>query len=340
MSRKSTGFLMILVILCLTAVSLAAEEKVDAQSRLRELAIQAKKQGEKPPNAESPTELPQGLKQLTHNGKAKRESQPDWDADPSGIYFVEKGGGVGRIMRLDLASSAVDTVVAHAYFNASQPAVSPDGKFLAYLTRRVDTHESIWIRRLEDGLEGKLSEDIEASEACPAWNAQGGKLYFNRKTTNSQNHRAVSCLKNGDAMKVVGREQGSYYSPTVTKDGDQVAWLHREGRDTKIVLMNTELTALTRDVRTPGYTVASMDWMPNGESMIVSYMDNSNPDHGFDIGLLNLESGSIELLADLGHYDSDPCISPDGTRAVFVANPQGQQDLYLLTLPSEPSMED
>ncbi|MBC8366444.1 PD40 domain-containing protein [bacterium] len=340
MSRKSTAFLMIPVFLAILAGPLAAQEKVDAQARLKELAKKAKEQGDQAAEAEASQELPEGLRQLTHNGKGKRESQPEWDADLSGIYFVEKGGGVGRIMRLDLKSAAVDTIVAHDFFNASQPAVSPDGKFLAYQTRRVDTHESIWIRRLEDGLEGKLSEDVEVLETGPAWNAQGGKLYFNRKTPNSQNHRAVSCLKNGDAMKVVGREQGSYYAPTLSMDGEQVAWLHRHGRDTKIVLMNTELTALTRDVRTPGYTVAAMDWLPDGESMIVSYMDNSNPDHGFDIGLLNLENGSIELLVDLGHYDSDPCISPDGTHAVFVANPQGQQDLYLLALPSEPNMED
>jgi len=335
-----TCFLMIPLILTLLAGPLVAQEKVDAQARLKELAIKAKNRGEEARSAETTLELPRGLKQLTHNGGGKRESQPDWDSDLSGIYFAEKGSGVGRIMRLDLKSASVDTIVAHAYFSASQPAISPDGKFLAYQTRRVDTHESVWIRRLEDGLEGKLSEDVEVAETDPAWNAKGGKLYFNRKTTNSQNHRAMSCLKNGDAMKVVGREQGSYYTPTVSMDGDQVAWLHRQGRDTKIVLMNTELTALTRDVRTPGYTVASMDWMPGGESMVVSYMDNSNPNHGFDIGLLNLESGSLELLMDLGHYDSDPCVSSDGAHVVFVANPQGQQDLFLLTLPSEPSMEE
>jgi Tol biopolymer transport system component len=119
-----------------------------------------------------------------------------------------------------------------------------------------------------------------------------------------------------------------------------VAWIYRDGRDSKIVIINAELSAITRDVETLGYSIASMDWMPNGRHMIVSYLDNSDPDHGFDLGILDTDTGSVKHALDLGQYDSEPMVSPDGLSVVFYSNPEDSSEIFLWTLPSDISAED
>jgi len=313
-----------------TGPSLAGKE-LSGHDRLLDLAKQAHDGGAKPHARNANPDLPRNVLRLTQS--TGKKSWPSWSPDGKAIYYADQGGGPTRILRKWIGGGEPDTVVAEKYWAAKEPAISPDGAYLAYQSERADTKRSIWIRRLSDGLEGKLNEQTDAVESGPAWSDTGARLFFNRRGPNSMRYRAVSCLRNGDALKVVGLEQSDYFHPTVSPDGREVAWILRNGRESRIVLVSSELSAIARDVRTPGYAVASMDWMPDGRRMIVSYMDNSVPDRGFDLGILDTEEASIERVLNLGHYDSDPKVSPDGRSVAFIANPDGRPQLYLWTLP-------
>lgn len=209
MQKRIPALLAALLVLALAIP--AQVEPEDARSRLQRLARQARNA---PPPAEAridsipEPDLPDGMVRLTRS--ADEETAPVWAPDGNSIFFSSLGSGPTRILRLDIGGAAPDTIVAHQYFPAAEPAVSPDGAYLAYQSQRADTKRCIWIRRLADGLEGKLNEDRVVTESGVAWSHAGGTLYFSRLSSNSQYHRAMSSLRNGDALKVVGREQGDY----------------------------------------------------------------------------------------------------------------------------------
>ncbi len=335
---KTRLILGIVLASALAAAPLFAGEDDRGFGRLLDLAKQAKGAKEKAADPTPTLELPEGLVRLTNSPGKK--SSPCWSPDGEVLYYVDQGNGPTRILSMEIGGGEVDTIVSSEYWAAQDPAISPDGAYLAYQTQRIDTKNSIWIRRLEDGLEGKLIDATDSVENHPAWNRSGGKLYFNRRGPNSMHHRAMSSLRNGEGLKVVGLEQGNYYHPVVSPDGTEVAWIHRDGRDSKIVIINAKLNAITRDVRTPGYSIASMDWMPDGRRMIISYLDNSDPDHGFDLGVLDTDTGSVMHALNLGHYDSDPKVSPDGRSVVFSSNPKKVSEIFIWTLPTDFNVED
>jgi len=318
--------------------SLAPADVESSHSRLQALARKASVDSVAAAREGSASKLPPGLRRLS--ASEDREETPIWSPDGSAVLYVGTGNGPSRILKMSPGQAVPDTIVQHRYFPAADPALTPDGTFLAYQTQRPDTKRNLWVRRLADGIEGKLTEDLYDRESQPAWSRAGRTIYFVKMSPNSDSQRAMSCLVNGDGLRVVGREQGSYFNPCVSPDGSLVAWIHRLDRDSRIVLMNPEVEALSRGFETPGYSIASMDWMPDGVRLLVSYMDNSAPDKGFDLGLLDTGSGRMEPLLDLGPYDSNPRVSPDGTTVAFSSNPDGVQKIYLYTLPAESGMEE
>jgi Tol biopolymer transport system component/DNA-binding winged helix-turn-helix (wHTH) protein len=83
---------------------------------------------------------------------------------------------------------------AHARFvpvvsgplNESDPAVSPDGRQVAFVQREAGDHASadIYIRDLLDGQTTRVTEDA-ASDRMPAWSPDGARLAFVRVTAKS-----------------------------------------------------------------------------------------------------------------------------------------------------------
>ena len=339
MSKRFLGFAALLLTLAAAGQTFGDEE--DGLTRLQRLAKQA---GEAPKSPEAAVEnppmivLPEGVVRLTDSND--KEVEPAWAPDGDAVYYSFDGTGPAMILRTTLGGAETDTIVSHSHFPATEPAASPDGAYLAYRTSRPDTRRSIWIRRLADGLEGKLNGDQKSREMGVVWSHAGGALYFSRQESDSRFKKAVSCLKNGDGLKTIGREEGDYTAPALSPDGGEIAWIHRVDRESKIVVINTELTALSYDVFTPGYVISSMDWLPDGRRMIVSFLDLSNPRHGFDLGLLDTGSGELQTLLDLGPNDFTPRVSPDGTRVAFSSNLGDAHRIYIWTLPPDLSGEE
>lgn len=91
------------------------------------------------------------------------------------IAFIESGGGTRAdigVMRPDGPSSA--TLVVQTPFDETAPALSPDGRLLAYQTDESGRWEVV-VLRLADGRRGPVSS---TGGVKPFWSRDGGTLFF------------------------------------------------------------------------------------------------------------------------------------------------------------------
>jgi TolB protein len=101
--------------------------------------------------------------------------EPAWSRDGAGLYFVSARAGGFRIFRHDFATRT-DTVVVTGF----QPAVSPDGKQLAYVASvqgRLGTG-GLWVKELPNGEPRLVHYEESEYRMKPAWTPDGQSLLY------------------------------------------------------------------------------------------------------------------------------------------------------------------
>ncbi len=103
------------------------------------------------------------------------ELDPAWSADGKALYFTSIAGKFREqaIFKIDIASGTKTRVVE----SGGNPAVSPDGKYLAYVSR--DRDADLWVQELATGNKVQITSGPEI-EVSPEWSADGTRIYFNR----------------------------------------------------------------------------------------------------------------------------------------------------------------
>ncbi|HEY9228244.1 MAG TPA: hypothetical protein VIP11_16425, partial [Gemmatimonadaceae bacterium] len=144
--------------------------------------------------------------------------EPTWSRDGKALYFVSARNGGWRIFRHDLATNA-DT----ALINGIQPAVSPDGKSLAYAQgglRVLDlaTLESRVVRAEETEYRVK-----------PAWTPDGKNILYVTEDRGSNDIRVIPAA-GGDPIELTIDDEHHEMSPAVSPDGKRFAFVaYRDG---------------------------------------------------------------------------------------------------------------
>lgn len=333
---------LVLLLLALAAGPAAAQNEGEAPADTSELSplqrlLQRAKSGERPPRPEIEKErapLPAGVRQLTTS--AGEESSPCWAPDGS-IYFGLRDRKVQEIHRLDLASGET-TLASLPMESASEPNISPDGKYMAFVRNVRGMGSKTFVMRLDDSEQAKLTPVVgRDQESNPVWSRSGGTIYFSLSREAAPFKSAMSISREGENMQDLGGgielEGDSHASPHMSPDGRRVGWVVRHGHESFLRLMDTKISSLVEEVRVPERFFGDFDWLPDGRRVVVSYLDLNQPREGYSLGILDLESGELEPWLDLSRADGQPAVSPDGKSVVFRSKWSGNGDLYLAELP-------
>lgn len=299
-------------------------------SRLQELARKAQASGDKVKQEEVVRPLPASVTRL--EGIQGLASDPCWGHDSKSILFTLAGERTSKILRKSLDSEELEILLESPYYSADQPDLSPDGRHLAYRSKRHD-HRGIWIRRLEDGEEGKLTPDLEVLESSPVWSPTGMKLYFESRKKGSNQSKGMVSNRNGDNLRTLSGERGEHSHPAASPDGEKVAWIHRWGPMSQILISQTRIRTLAKPLPLYDILLSTMDWTADSRRLIVSYAHQDSLEKGFDLGLLDPENGKLELLLDLDPSIVSPRLSPDGSKVVFQSYGSGQSGIMIYSLP-------
>ncbi len=223
------------------------------------------------------------------------------------------------IMSLVLASLGAAQVPGPAGGSASQPAWSPDGTRLAYVSDELGTAVVV----LQDLATGERRFLGPAEH--PAWSPDGRQLAVVRQpeeiTPATHPDVWVVDVATGSLRNVTAPLGDAYYGEAAwSPDGKWLAVSRLRG--------NTEdLLLLPLGGGTPRAVGAELHarmpaWSPDGARIAIQGVASRN----FDLYLLNVASGTATRLTSDPRWDGDPAWSPDGSRLLFVRARVGGAD--------------
>jgi len=192
----------------------------------------------------------------------------------------------------------------------SSPRWSPDGKNLAFLSNRGE-EQQVYVMRMEGGEAAAVSKGKAGVESF-AWSPDGRSIALLAPDPKSEAQEKKE--KEKDDARVVDRDT-------------------KYARLRVLDLAKKEERALTE----PSWKVDELEWLPDGQSIVVQATDRPSSDRMTDrIYLVNVKSGKKkELLAPRGPF-GHLRVAPDGLAVGFVGSrDDGPEPHDLQILPVE-----
>jgi len=210
-----------------------------------------------------------------------------------------------------------------------QPALSPDGKFVAYAAGDA-VFMRVFIRPIGGGRTIPLSDDSMSVESQPRWSPDGTQLLFL-----TRGGASVAPALGGSAHAVVAgsgdlRVRAAAWSP----DGREIAFVRGDS-----------LQVVSAQGGTPRYLGTGREshtcaWSPRGSWIACVSLNGVAVEPGNSFGnlapsgidLFPVSGGPSHRLVEPTSSNLDPVWSPDGRFLYFVSNRDGPRDIYALAI--------
>jgi dipeptidyl aminopeptidase/acylaminoacyl peptidase len=215
-----------------------------------------------------------------------RETNWDDDAYETEIWVGDPAAGTRRQLTRGRKSSA-------------QPAWSPDGKWLAFVSDRSDKRQIYRINAL--GGEAEVLTDAPEGINGFVWSPDGRSIAYTATEPKS------------DAIKERDKKYGEF---TVVDSDQRMAHLH----------VFDLATRKSRQITNGAFVVGDFNWSPDGTRIAFDHRINSDPANlgSANISIVDVADGALRPLVTLEGPDASPVWSPDGSRIAFettMANP-------------------
>jgi eukaryotic-like serine/threonine-protein kinase len=220
--------------------------------------------------------------------------------------------------------------------NLSGPALSPDGKMLAYV-QGIEGKQDLYVSRLSGGEHLRLTND-GAQKDDPQFSPDGEKIVFVRHVGAS--NQAELCLipaLGGTIVPLVPWGESPAWSP----DGNRLAFIVRKPGETETLATSSADGSDTRvivkgDDVYPFFGRAS--WSPDGKLVAAS---RSRGGMNREIWTVPAQGGTPERLTKdaQGVVSDSPVFAPDGRGVIHRSNRGGASNIWWQPLEAKPPVQ-
>ena len=235
------------------------------------------------------------------DGVAGVDSEPSGGGDPgagtAGLVWVSKRaaapGAAERDGELWYLREGTTTArkLTDDEFTEQNPALSPDGRFVAFSSDRAGNPD-IWVIGV-DGTGLRRVTDDPAADTSPTWSPSGGQIAFS-STRDDPAGEIYTVPSGGGAAVRITTDPAADTQPAWSPRGDRIAFtttrFHPEG---DVALVPAAGGAVTRAVPDPGDS-AEPAWSPSGA--VLAFVTHRGDPAG-DVFQVNVDNGALSPVS-------------------------------------------
>jgi len=227
------------------------------------------------------------------------------------------------------------------------PALSPDGKHIAYVANK-NLHDEIYLlsqkedgswesRHLIKGGAGNRFESLRFFDSGINWSRDGGKIAFVSKSGKDDAIYVMEPETRKLLKKLIFKELNGLLSPAFSPDGFSLVFVGISGGVSDLYIYDAVVESLRR-LTHDRHAELHPQWSPDGKSIVFASDRGPATDENrllfgnYNLALLHLESGAVEVLTQLPGDAVNPQWSPDGSEIAFISDHQGIPNIYRFNL--------
>lgn len=217
------------------------------------------------------------------------------------------------------------------------PAISPDGKQIAYFVQNADEHPAIHLMNIDGSADRKLINSVNSSAPDIAWRADGKGFYYTKievvRNTDLYNDIYFYDLESRKEIRLTKYLRAR--DPAPSPDGSKLVFVTNRLGKTRLATMplQPEKIAHAEDINwlteDSEYQFETPRFSPDGQKIAVGVRQ---PDGYKDIWILDSHGNKLEELMHDRAIDGGAVWSADGSDIYFSSDRSGIFNIYIYDL--------